>query len=142
MDDNRRLNLIALVKLQGISYDGTPLPVVSLEDFFTGNDDPGSIGCNTDHPGPEFFKEPLFAIRSRPNVQDVLIEIEEVEEQDESMWPFSERIYILTSAPQEEIEEWMAPLHPDTVEEGWAYGEPKTAPPLRPGMRVYAAWWD
>jgi hypothetical protein len=35
-----------------------PLPVVSLEAFFEGNDDYGSIGCNlleSEHPGPPGF---------------------------------------------------------------------------------------
>jgi hypothetical protein len=34
----------------------TPLPLVSLEDFFIGNGDQYSIGCNlTEHPGLETF---------------------------------------------------------------------------------------
>ena len=118
-----------------------PAPIVSLEDFFTGNDDAGSIGCNTNHGGPLFFA-PLKAIRDKPTVQDVLIEIYEVGD-GETMWPFSERIYILSSSSRDEVAEWLAPLEPDTVEqESYVFGVPKTAPQLQEGMRIYAAWWD
>ena len=142
MDNTKRLTLIEKAKQQGINSTNLPLPVVSLEDFFTGNDDPGSIGCNTDHPGPEYFADPLFAIRAKPTVQDVLVEIYEVNEQDHATWPFSERIYILTSSSCEEVTEWLATLHPDAVEEDFMYGVPMAAPQLQSGTRVYAAWWD
>ena len=142
MDKLRRRELIKKIKEQG-SLDGTmPAPVVSLEDFFIGNDDAGSIGCNTGHGGPPFFA-PLKAIRDRPEVQDVLVEIHEVEEAHEEMWPFSERIYILTSAERDEVAQWLALLEPDTVEEeGYVFGVPRQAPRLQDGMRSHAAWWD
>jgi hypothetical protein len=143
MDSIKRRILIEKTKQQGLPRTGHPLPIVSLEEFFTGNDDEGSIGCNLiDHPGTPAFYDTLRAIRARPDVQDVLIEIYEVEEDDESMWPFSEGVYILTSALRAEIEAWMAPLQSDEIAEGYPFGVPAAAPPLAPGMRVYAAWWD
>jgi len=143
MDD--RQQLIELIRQQGLpSSDGvTPLPVVSLEAFFTGNEDPGSIGCNLpEHPGLPRFLEILVGIRARPDVQDVLVEIYEVEESDPSMWPFSERIYILTSADRDTVAEWVADLEPDEIEEGYAAGRPAAAPDVTPPNRVLAAWWD
>ena len=142
MDQFRRSKLIEMAKQQGIDRGVLPLPVVSLEDFFTGNDDPGSIGCNTDHPGPDYFREPLYAIRAKPNVQDVLIEIYEVDEGDEASWPFSEGIFVLTSAKREEVEGWLAPLQPDSVEEDLTFVVPESARQLQPGVYVYYAWWD
>jgi hypothetical protein len=142
---DHRQQLIELIRKQGLpSPDGvTPLPVVSLEFFFEGNDDYGSIGCNlADHPGPQRFLEVLAAIRARPDVQDVLVEIHEVEELDPTMWPFSERVYILSSAEQGSVVEWLTELHPDAVEEGYAAGRPTAAPDTTPPYRVWAAWWD
>jgi len=144
MQQHRR-RLIETIRLQGLpSPDGiTPLPLVSLEDFFVGNEDFGSIGCNlTKHPGPQGFYRVLKAVRQRPDVLDVLVEIHEVEEGDESMWPFSDRVYILTSAQEKTVEEWVAELQPDTVEEGWAAGRPKAAPMVELPCRVWAVWWD
>ena len=120
-----------------------PLPVVSLEAFFTGNDDPGSIGCNlTEHPGPQRFFEVLVGVRARADVQHVLVEVYEVEESDTTMWPFSERVYIMTAANADTVADWLTELNPDAVEEGYAAGQPAAAPELTPPCRVLAAWWD
>lgn len=139
-----RRELIEKIKRIGLPHSGGPPPVVSLEDFFVGNEDYGSIGCNLPaHPGPQFFFERLKEVRARRDVQDVLVEVQEVEEGDESMWPFSDRVYVLSSAAREDVAEWVAALMPDEVEEGFGYGErPASAPELRPGMRVYGVWWD
>jgi hypothetical protein len=139
-----RRKLIERIKLLGLPSPGKPLPLVSLEDFFYGNEDYGSIGCNIpEHPGPQVFFEILKRIRLRDDVQDVLVEINEVEESDETMWPFADRVYILTSGSKEEVEGWAAPLMPDEIEEGYAYGEhTASAPALKQGMKIYSVWWD
>lgn len=65
-----RTNLIAKIKAQGLPSADRPLPIVSLEDFFTGNNEYGSIGCNlADHPGPQLFFKVLKEIRARSTVQ-------------------------------------------------------------------------
>jgi hypothetical protein len=141
----KREELINMVRRQGLPvYDGrTPFPVVSLERFFEGNTDYGSIGCNlSDHPGPEGFYRLLKAVRDRDDVQDVLIEVYEIEEDDDTMWPFSERLYVLTRAAPEQIAGWLSPLQPDEIGEGYAQGKPAAAPQLEPGLRVLSAWWD
>jgi len=120
-----------------------PRPIVSLEDFFEGNKDLGSIGCNLiDYPEIPKFYEVLKSIRAKDNVQDVLVEISEVDEEFLD-WPFSETVYILTSASKEEIGKWMEPLQPDEIFEGWGFKKaPSAAPKLQDGMRVFGAWWD
>lgn len=81
---------------------------VSLEDFFTGNDDPGSIGANLgeEQPPLDSFYQTLRAIRARESVQDVLVRIHSVEE---DTWPYTDTVYIISSASQEEIETWVSP---------------------------------
>jgi hypothetical protein len=144
MDPRRQL--IEKIRLQGLpTPDGvTPLPVVSLEDFFIGNDDPGSIGCNLPQPAPDppRFFEVLKAIRERPDVTDVVVEIHEVEESDESMWPFSDRVYVVTSASQDAIKQWVAELQPDEVEEGYAAGRPPAGPEVKAPYKIWGIWWD
>lgn len=143
MDSYKRQQLIARIKQQALPGLQPMLPVVSLEEFFEGNDDYGSIGCNlTEHPGPQTFFQILSDIRFQPSVQTVLVEIAEVEEQDATMWPFSERIYLLTSATREQVENWLSALQPDEVSSGYVFGTPPAAPQLQEGMQVYNAWWD
>lgn len=137
-----RQSLVEKIKLQGFPNPQQPLPVVSLEEFFLGNDDPGSIGCNLlDHPGIDYFYQLLGNLRQKSEVQDVLVEIYDLEEEGDA-WPFSERVYLLTSASQPQVEEWVAPLQPDEVNEGWMFGLPPAAPALESGMSVFSIWWD
>jgi hypothetical protein len=143
MDLNRRHELIKRIKEQGLPTANKQRPVVSLEEFFIGNDDLGSIGCNlADHPGIQKFYNILKAIREKHEVQDVLIEIHEVEESDESMWPFSERVYILTHCTREQVKKWVSELEPDEITEGYGGGVPPAAPQLEAKVTAYAVWWD
>ena len=116
--------------------------VVSLEDFFEGNQDDGSIGCNLiPYPGLERFYEVLKAIRSRDEVQDVLIVINSID--DEESWPFSESILILAHASELQVLEWMKDLEPTEIWQGWGEaGKPPAAPDPTDGMVVYGLWWD
>jgi hypothetical protein len=116
--------------------------VVSLEDFFTGNVDRGSIGCNLGKSQPpiQTFFQVLRDIRSRPGVQDVLVRVCEFD--DPTSWPYSDTVYVLASAPLEEVQQWVAPLTPDEVYAEWMYGPPPKAPPLKPGVTPYSIWWD
>lgn len=140
---NTRDELIKKINDQGHQSPESPLPVVSLEDFFIGNSDYGSIGANlSNHPGPQAFYEILKSIRAKPTVQDILVEINEVVETDSQVWPFSDRVYVLSSASIEEIRAWLNSLQPDEVTEDWAKGKPPAAPSLKPGIKIYAAWWD
>jgi hypothetical protein len=143
MDHQRRQDLIAKIKIQGLPWTQPALPIVSLEDFFLGNDDLGSIGCNLpNHPGLATFFDTLKAIRATPQVQDVLVAITEVDEDDLTIWPFSDKVYILTSASPQAITTWVAPLHPDEIERELIDAYPKALPPLHPATEVYYVWWD
>jgi len=142
-DPEGRQALINEVKRQGLPVGGSPLPVVSLEAFFEGNADLGSIGCNLlEHPGTKAFYEVLRGVRAHPEVQQVLVEIYEVEEGDESMWPFSERVYVYTTVSDEIVYEWLESLEPDELIEGFTQGKHPNAPDPEVGFRVVGAWWD
>ena len=70
--------VVSLGLQPGPTRKGSPSPVVSLEDFFEGNEDPGSIACNLDKSDRLSIAEwlrILKEIRGRANVQDVLVEI-------------------------------------------------------------------
>jgi len=131
----------ASLETEDLNAQPTTSPVVSLEDFFEGNEDLGSIGCNLiDHPGIDKFYKVLKEIRGQNNVQDVLIEINQIDEYLD--WPFSEVVYILTSADKNDVAKWMRPLQPDEISEGWWYGKASYAPEPKEGFKVYYAWWD
>jgi hypothetical protein len=133
--------LLDRIRAQDSGPDGAR-PIVTLEDFFEGNDDLGSIGCNlTDHPGIDRFYAALRSVRARPDVQEVLIGI--TEDMGDEEWPFSDTVYVLTSAPAPEVLQWLAELQPDEI---GAPGDfpalPPTAPVPRPGFVVWTLSWD
>lgn len=119
------------------------MPLLSLEEFFTGNDDEASIGCNLlRHPGLETFYRVLNDVRSKPNVQDVLVEITDLDEKDNEMWPFSDTVYIVADVTQKEVESWLKKLQPDEVPEGDIDNRISGFIALKPRMKVFVAWWD
>jgi hypothetical protein len=122
------------------------VPVVSIEDFFDGNDEPDSIAVNLDpHPGLPFFRKKLCAVRKRADVQDVLLDIYHIDQSDEGepSWPSPECIYIITSVSEAQVEKWNEQLRADGPVEGWIDSiTPNGAPVIADGNRVWRIMWD
>ena len=130
-------DLLADIDRQNDTDSGTE-PVVSLELFFDGNDDSGSIGCNlTDHPGIDRFYTVLRNIRDRVDVHGVWVAITEVTGPDE--WPFSDHVYIVTTASPEHVAEWAAELEPDPPAD-WPNDLPDIPVPV--GAHIVTLFWD
>lgn len=124
-----------------------PLPLVSLEDFFEGNTDSDSIAVNLwpDHPGLDYFYRVLKEIRARPDVQDVLIEIYDIEPalQVAESWPLAEKVYFVTSARRSTLNDWNTRLKADGPLKGYARGQQPVNPPRPlPGYAVWHTIWD
>ena len=119
---------------------GTPRPLLTIDEFFEGNTVVGSIGCNLDsEPSPEAFYSLFRAIAGRSDVADIRVQITAFDDPD---WPFSDTVYIMTSATAEEVASWFPEeLKPDETWEGFvdqAY-EPYSVPN---GAQAVACWWD
>jgi hypothetical protein len=81
--------------------DGTPAPLLTIEEFFDGNEIVGSIGCNLDgEPHPSEFRKILENIRNRDDVSGVYIQVTEMDDPD---WPFSDTAWIVTTADENDI---------------------------------------
>jgi hypothetical protein len=107
--------------------------LLSLEEFFTDNDDLGSIGCNlNDHPGVNAFSQIFLSIRERPDVSDVRVAIRDFADSPEE-WPFSDTVYVVTSASVDEIAAIVESLQPDEVQ---------IDDTAMAGQRVVSVWWD
>ncbi len=123
-------------------------PIVPVDLFLDGNNDPASIAPNLEpHPGMDTFRRVLGAIRNRPDVSDVAVQIDEVIEGE---WPYAPAVYVVTSASPQEVHDWAAELQPDEYmgEEDdigpWLGREPAPpgAPALPEGHRVVTLFWD
>ena len=115
--------------------------IVSVERFFDGNDDPGSIGCNLiEHPGVDAFRDVLTGLLRRPDVQAVYAQISELDP-GEDCWPFADTVLVVGAIPADELRSAVSTLEPDEVAAAEDFGvSPSIA--KRHGSPVLAAWWD
>lgn len=120
---------------------GSPEPLLlSVEEFFEGNDDPGSIGCNLmPHPGLARFHQVLTSVRERPDVASVLMSV--TDEMSDDEWPFSDRVYVVTSAAISDVQSRLSALQPEPVEV-LREVPPGLAGAIPWGMRALLVWWD
>ncbi len=120
--------------------EATPRPLVTIDEFFEGNFEVGSIGCNLEStPTPKEFYELFQRISKYPKVKDIRVQITLF---DVPEWPFTDTVYIMTSAAPEEVASWFPnELKPDETWEGFVEQtyEPYQVPA---GVKVVGCWWD
>lgn len=113
--------------------------LLTLEEFFDGNADLGSICCNLiNHPGLDVVRQRLEAIVARPDVSAAWIEI--VDADRDLDWPFSDRVWFSTSAAESEAEIWRDQLEADEV----IGPDPQSdvGECAGPGEQIIGVWWD
>jgi hypothetical protein len=144
MDSAKRASLLAHV--ESLATELPEAPVVTAAHFFDGNDDDASIAANLpEHPGALAFRDLVARVEREPGVAGVLVAITDPMDGDEGSWPYTDTLYILTSATPAAVREWFAAVSPDEVEPGWgtASGDPPAgAPRLAAGIRPVRVWWD
>src|SRR5262249_44074809 len=122
-----------------INEASTPRPLVTLAEFFEGNDVDGCIGCNlTPTPTPAEFYDLLKGIANRPDVADVRVQITMF---DIPEWPFSDTVWIITSATPDEVAAWFdEALRPDECCAGWQDGVAVEPCPVPVDMKPVMCW--
>ena len=130
-----------LDRVGDVNDPATPRPLLTLAEFFEGNDVVGSIGCNlTPPPKPSAFYEFFKGIAARPEVADVRVQVTMF---DDPEWPFSDTIWVITSASPAEVADWFdEEVRPDDCWSGWTEGVTLEPCPIPPGMQPVACWWD
>ena len=124
-----------------INDAATRRPLLTLEEFFDGNDVSGSICCNlSPMPEPQEVYETLKQIRSRPDVADVRIEVAMF---DVPEWPFAETVWVITTADPEQVKSWFTDeMAPDDVWAGWTSDRKFEPVDVPAGMQPVACWYD
>lgn len=125
-----------------VQLAGLPEPqIVAIAQFFDGNDDLGSIGCNLyPHPGIDAFRNTLSGLLGRPDVQAVYAQISELDPGD-GCWPFSDVVLVVGEIPAHELRRIVSTLLPDEVGDAAAC---RVSPSIdvRHSLPVQAVWWD
>ena len=119
----------------------TPRPLLTLAEFFEGNQITGSIGCNLNStPEPAEFYALFQRIAARPDVAEVRVEVSMF---DDPAWPFSDTVWIITASEPEEVETWFSEsMRPDSCVLGWPGGARAETCAVPAGMQPVACWWD
>lgn len=109
---------------------------ISIEDFFEGNYVQGSFAANacTNEIDVEEFYKIFKDIKTKENVKELYIEICDVGVEEE--WPYSDTAFIVTSANEEEINNWFGDAYPSEINEHVSLKE------LEDGYKLYCLWWD
>lgn len=120
-----------------------PTPLLTPEEFFAGNDEVGSIGCNLPSvPHPNRFAQVLEGIREREDVSDIYVQVTCVDSPGEE-WPFSDTIWIMTSEDPATVRSWLPDdLAPDECWQGWIKGYKYEPVEIAPGHHPVAIWYD
>lgn len=115
--------------------------VTTLERFFDGNDDRGSICCNLDpHPGIARVRDVLTGLLTRPDVEGVYVYVLDINPGEHS-WPHSDTVLVVGNIKLRALKNAVADLMPDEV--GTAIDG--ILPPdirKRHNGRVRTIWWD
>lgn len=134
-----------LVRVGPLDDPDHPRPLLTLEEFFTGNGDAGSIGYNlAELSGPEELFVVLRELRSRPEVRDVRVQAQDLEGE----WPSSDSVWIIADRGTDPttVTSWFPEdLAPDEVEvhESLADADPAVEPyPMPAGSVALLAFYD
>ncbi len=139
---NELEKIIKRVNENGDFYeDNIPTPLLTLDEFFSGNDVIGSIGCNLlSEPHPSDFKKLFKSMVSRNDVSNIFVQITEMDDPD---WPFSDTVWVVTTASVDDISKCFPDdLAPDEVWKGWIEGVKYESVGIPEGYNVIACWWD
>ncbi|WP_448697986.1 hypothetical protein ACFGVR_14285 [Mucilaginibacter sp. AW1-3] len=135
---DKRSRLLAGIKKAG--YPGKEV-FVSVEDFFDGNTDDGSIGANI-YPNPpslQKFRDILTDIKNADKTNTLLIRIADTEDND---WFYTDMVFINGDYTLSAIKKLFKVLKPSEVYEGLMYNEKPNNIPHQSSGKNYSIWWD
>ncbi len=136
-DSSKRENLLRTIMAQPEHVKGQAL--VTPAEFFDGNDDLGSIGCNlSEHPGLDAFHAEIKKLSALRGVTSIWLQIYDI---DEGEWPFSENLLVFGDISLEQIKTLTEAMEPSEVWEKHIDWTPSRNPELA-GTRCVNLWWD
>lgn len=115
--------------------------VLTLDQFFKGNNDIGSIGVNLypDQPYPAVFYETFKRLIQSGQIESVYVRIADV---DDIEWFFTDTVFLVGQISLDELRQRVADIHPTKIYKGWMYGLPANLSDDFSDKQVYSLWWD
>ncbi len=127
-------------KIESLGYPENEI-LVTLDDFFEGNNDSASIGVNIypHQPPPSYFYSKFKEISQLDSVDNIYVRIADTEDGN---WAYTDVVYIITTLAKVDLQQLLTDLQPDEIYEDWMYDKPINAPELTNNFKVYSIWWD
>jgi len=149
MDLDRRAVLLDQLRPYGLDAAppraGLALPLVTLDEFFVGNDDTRSIGpqIGSAHPGVAALHAILQSIAARDDVDAVLVQAADAQwaYDSDDEWVAAHCIVIVTRADASDVSLWRQQLGCTAVAKGLPEPTPPNAPALPDGHTVWHLVW-
>ena len=128
-------------RLGDVNQRGTQLPMLTIAEFFDGNEVSGSIGCNLlGSPPPSVMRALCEKIAARDEVKDVRVVVTQFDDPD---WPFSDTIFVMTTAEPDEVLSWFPDeLAPDEVLDRPLDDNAFESYEVPEGTKAILCWWD
>ena len=135
---NNRKELLNKIKCSGFPAKEV---VLTLDEFFVGNRDMGSIGVNLYpiQPPPQTFYKTFKQLLQDGKIEYAFVRIADIEEVE---WFFTDAIFVIGNISFEELQQEVANIEPSEISPGWMYGLPANLPNDFTGKQVYSLWWD
>jgi len=145
MDQTKKLVLIQKVKeIQRASPKDKEI-VIPLKDYFDGNDeDCCIILADAGQSSSANFEQFLRQIKNRHDVSDIFIRFYSYDDalDDANTWINSDTVFVVTSAPPEEVKKWFESMEPSSVDEETNLTQFANLPSIQSGHKLIAVWWD
>ncbi len=144
-DPVKRRALVQWILKESKANNGTAF--VSVDQYFDGNLNEGSIGCNIEaHPGISVFWSVLRRIAARSSVHRVLVVVQRAEiivdkSGDADEWPYSDTVCVCTSDSIRVVRQSLKTLQPDAVTKTTS-DLAELLPRAPGGFNWMTVWWD
>ncbi|MFN0031621.1 MAG: hypothetical protein ACKVOR_05625 [Flavobacteriales bacterium] len=129
--------------LEKITKAGFPKSevAVSVDEFFDGNDDEGSIGANLypEQPSLKTFSNTFKSMLASDRVENIFIRIADAEDTN---WFYTDTVYVVADATMDEVTEMLKGLQPTEIYSDWMYGKPVNISDVTADKKIYSVWWD
>ena len=135
---DRRTELLTKIKSAGYPEQEV---VLSLDEFFIGNNDIGSIGVNLypNQPSLATFYKVFKELIQTGQIENVFIRIADVEDIE---WFFTDTVFIIGDTTVDTLRHKVTKIQPSEIYSGWLYGLPANLHDNFSHKQVHSLWWD
>ncbi|MEO0427886.1 MAG: hypothetical protein AAF160_10635 [Pseudomonadota bacterium] len=143
VDQQKLVALFNLLEARAKDVYGDPLMTVA--EFFDGNDQDYSFAANVEKPPLSEIQAMLERVETADGVSAVRLVSTHLNERDYCIevgdWPYTDTVLVVASLEEKQVSQLFDVLEPDDI---WVGTEERYVglPPIPSGAQLYNVWWD